>query len=83
MGKLPLFLLPSGLLGKKLSFFSLFTDTCFFSGAALLLPFHKEGPKGPHEGNKKGTQTPAPSMKKAAIQSYRINKGKRVRTRVH
>ena len=45
----------------------------------LLLGFHKKGTKGPPEQKK----PPAPSMKKAAIQSYRINKGKHVSIRMH
>ena len=50
----------------------------------LLLGFHRRVPKGPPEW-KKGARARAraPSMKKAAIQSYRLHKGKHVCIRMH
>ena len=49
--------------------------------SVLLLGFHKRGFKG-HPEEKEGAPSPPPPppMKKAAIQSYRINKGKHVYT---
>ena len=51
-----------------------------YINAVLLQGFCKRGPKGPPKWKKKGPQAPTPSTKKAAIQSHRINKVKRMYT---